>query len=117
MLATVRAQGFDALVRKLEHHYEVAQPHNWTDTYASFSVVGRTLPAGIQVAVLHSTDDFLVPLRDLMRTRPDLLAAYAECKSSAAHLGDDAYWEAKDRFLHGVFVEHLPWARPAHQSR
>lgn len=108
----VRADEFDDAVVALLSRYAAAQPQNWTATYASFSSTGL-LPVGIQLAVVDSPDDFLVPLRDLFSTRPDLLAAYDSCKRDAAPLGAKSYWEAKDRFLRALLAEHLPGARPA----
>jgi GrpB-like predicted nucleotidyltransferase (UPF0157 family) len=110
---SVSEEQFHPFVLMLRRRYEVAQPQNWTETYASFTVAGLGVPVGIQVAVAGSQDDFLVPLRDLMRSEPELLAAYTDCKERAAALDDRGYWEAKDRFLRDVFIRYLPWARPA----
>ncbi len=110
---SVRVGEFDDAVGMLRSRCEIAQAENWTETYASFSLSDRPLPVGLQVAVIGSPDDFLVPLRDLFRARPDLLAAYDACKREAAYLGAQAYWAAKDRFLRNLLLEHLPEARPA----
>ncbi len=103
---------FDRVVASLKSRYAIAQAQNWTATYASFSAE-RALPVGIQLAVINSPDDFLVPLRDLFTGRPDLLNAYDSCKRDAASLGALRYWEAKDAFLRDLLAEHLPTARPA----
>jgi GrpB-like predicted nucleotidyltransferase (UPF0157 family) len=91
--------GFARAVDVFRRHYEPAQEHNWTPTYASFKADSYPLPLGIQVTVIGSPDDFLLALRDTMLTRPAVLDEYSECKRRAAALGPDAYWDAKDRFL------------------
>jgi len=96
---------FDAAVAALRGRYEVAQPENWTATFASFSAAGYELPLGIQVAAAGSADDFLVTLRDRLRTDPELLRAYDEVKRGAAGGGPEAYWAAKDAFLRKVLAD------------
>src|SRR5207244_11652879 len=94
--------GFARAVEVFRRHYEPAQEHNWTPTYASFKADSYPLPLGIQVTVIGSPDDFLLALRDAMRTRPAILAEYSECKRRAAALGPDGYWAAE-----GTFVRRL----------
>jgi GrpB-like predicted nucleotidyltransferase (UPF0157 family) len=95
----VGADGFTRAVDVLRRHYERAQPHNWTSTYASFKAGSYALPLGIQLTVIGSPDDFLLALRDAMRSRRAVLDAYNDCKRRAAALGPDGYWRAKDAFL------------------
>jgi GrpB-like predicted nucleotidyltransferase (UPF0157 family) len=59
----VSQDDFPRTVERLREHFPVVQQHNWTDSYASFSDTSRALPVGLQVTVLGSPDDFLVPLR------------------------------------------------------
>jgi GrpB-like predicted nucleotidyltransferase (UPF0157 family) len=101
----VSATGFDAAVETLREHFDVAQPHNWTATYASFSDESRALPVGLQVTVIGSPDDFLVPLRDLMRSDASLRHAYDSVKRDAAALGPDGYWAAKNAFLEPIVAQ------------
>jgi GrpB-like predicted nucleotidyltransferase (UPF0157 family) len=98
----VAPERFAAAVAALRTRYEVAQPENWTATFASFSAPGYELPLGIQVAARGSADDFLVALRDRMRAEPELARAYDEVKRGAAGAGPEAYWAAKDAFLKAV---------------
>jgi GrpB-like predicted nucleotidyltransferase (UPF0157 family) len=95
----VPADRFDAVVAELSARLAVAQPENWTPTFASFSAPGYELPLGVQVTVLGSAGDFLIALRDRLRTDPELLRRYDELKARAAAGGADAYWQAKNRFL------------------
>jgi len=95
----VAPERFDSLVTALSARFDVAQPQNWTGTYASFSGTRRGLPFGIQVTVAGSEDDFLVELRDRMLNDPDLRRRYDEVKRASAPAGREAYWQAKDDFL------------------
>jgi GNAT superfamily N-acetyltransferase len=92
---------FGEVVAALSRRFEVAQPHHWTATYASFAD-RLELPLGIQVTVEGSDDDFLVPLRDRLLDDAPLRRAYDEVKRAAAPAGSDAYWRAKNDFLRGL---------------
>ncbi len=100
----VEERTFEYAVSLLREHYEVAQFANWTPTYASFSSDRYELPLGIQVTVSGSADDFLLDLRDRMRSEPELLRRYDEIKLGAATRGPDAYWEAKNDFLKNILA-------------
>lgn len=108
----VPAADFDGTVAVLRRHCDMAQPENWTATFASFSVPGRALPLGLQVAVAGSSSDFLVDLCELFRSRPDLREAYDATKLATADQGAEACWQAKDAFLADVLAEHLPSSAP-----
>ncbi len=95
----VDAEQLESVIAVLGERFAVAQPENWTPTFASFNSDDYELPLGIQVTVLGSEDDFLVALRDRMRADPDLAARYDGVKAEAAALGPEAYWRAKDHFL------------------
>ena len=95
----VPAERFSETVETLGRRLQVAQPGNWSETFASFSDPSRALPVGLQVTVIGSKDDFLVPLRDLMRADADLRHEYERCKRDAAELGPDGYWAAKNEML------------------
>jgi GrpB-like predicted nucleotidyltransferase (UPF0157 family) len=90
---------FPRAVETLRGLFPVAQPQNWTESFASFSDTSRPLPVGLQVTVLGSPEDFLVPLRDLMRREAELRREYDRVKRDAAPLGPDGYWAAKDALL------------------
>ena len=90
---------FGPAVAALRRQLTIAQPENWTPTFASFSADGYELPLGVQVTVIGSDDDFLVKLRDRLIGDPALAARYDRVKSAAASSGADAYWQAKDEFL------------------
>src|SRR5712692_8771334 len=102
----VPASSFERVVEMLTARFAVAQPQNWSPTYASFSDPDRALPLGLQVTVIGSPDDFLVMLRDLMRSDPVLRQDYERCKTQAARLGRRGYWEAKNRMLQDLLRQH-----------
>jgi GrpB-like predicted nucleotidyltransferase (UPF0157 family) len=95
---------FAELVAALRDHYEVAQPQNWTPTFASFA----TGELGVQVTAAGSDDDYLLYLRDRLRDDPGLRARYDAVKAEAAPGGPDAYWRAKDAFLRALLAERPP---------
>lgn len=101
----VEQSAFARLVDALREGFDVAQPENWTPTFASFSSDRYPLPFGIQVTVMGSPDDFLLTLRDRMLADHDLLREYDRRKLGAAAAGADAYWDAKNAFLREVLAE------------
>jgi GrpB-like predicted nucleotidyltransferase (UPF0157 family) len=98
----VAAPDFTNVVERFRRTCRIAQPENWTETFASFACEGYELPLGIQITQVHSENDFLLALRDRMRSDDALLRRYDDCKLSAATEGADAYWRAKDSFLRAV---------------
>jgi GrpB-like predicted nucleotidyltransferase (UPF0157 family) len=99
------AEDFEHVVDVLTAHFEVAQPENWTPTFASFHSSDYELPLGIQVSVLGSDADFLVALRDRMIQDARVRAAYNRCKEEAARGNSAEYWHAKDQFLQPLVDE------------
>jgi GrpB-like predicted nucleotidyltransferase (UPF0157 family) len=100
----VQAQ-FPLLVAGLRERLTVAQPENWSETFASFSAAGYELPLGVQVTTIGSEDDFLLALRDRMRDDPSLLRRYDDTKVAAAADGAEAYWQAKNALLRELLAE------------
>lgn len=90
---------FDLVVQALQARFAVAQPENWTPTFASFATDEYALPFGIQVTAKGSEDDFLLELHERLRADPELRRRYDDVKSEAAPHGAEAYWQAKDAFL------------------
>ena len=95
----VHPDRFDDVVAALSTQFAVAQPQNWTATFASFAGTCRGFPLGIQVTIKGSDDDFLVPLRDRLRADAGLRHQYDELKRASAPAGRNVYWHAKDDFL------------------
>jgi GrpB-like predicted nucleotidyltransferase (UPF0157 family) len=103
----VGAHEFDGVVDVLRRTCRIAQPENWTHTFASFSLEDYELPLGAQVTVIGSKDDVLVTMRDRLRSDTDLLHRYDDCKARAAPRGAIEYWKAKDAFL-GAVLDDSP---------
>jgi GrpB-like predicted nucleotidyltransferase (UPF0157 family) len=101
----VEASRFAETVDLLEQRFDIAQPGNWSPTFASFSDPLRALPVGLQVTVIGSPDDFLVALRDRMRADAELRHEYDRVKRDAAALGPDGYWAAKNTFLEPIVTQ------------
>jgi GrpB-like predicted nucleotidyltransferase (UPF0157 family)/GNAT superfamily N-acetyltransferase len=98
----IDADRFDSVVVALSTRFDIAQPLNWTGTYASFSGTSGGVPLGIQVTVEGSDADVLVALRDRLRDDAELRRRYDAIKRENAPAGRDAYWRAKDEFLRQV---------------
>jgi GrpB-like predicted nucleotidyltransferase (UPF0157 family) len=98
----VAAPDFTYVVEALRRTCRVAQPENWTETFASFACDGYELPLDIQLTQVDSESDFLLALRDRLRSDAALLREYDDCKFSAAPDGAEGYWRAKDAFLGAV---------------
>jgi GrpB-like predicted nucleotidyltransferase (UPF0157 family) len=90
---------FPILVAAIEERLPVAQPENWSESFASFSAEGYELPLGVQITSIGSEADFLLTLRDRMLADPGLLQRYDDVKVAAAVQGAEGYWKAKDRLL------------------
>jgi GrpB-like predicted nucleotidyltransferase (UPF0157 family) len=103
----VPERDFVRAVELLRSHFEVHQPHNWTDGYASF-VDDRSysLPVGVQVTVKGHREDKFLAQRDRLLARPDLLAAYNDLKCRYEGADMDEYRAAKQAFI----AEHLEGA-------
>jgi GrpB-like predicted nucleotidyltransferase (UPF0157 family) len=84
---------------------QVAQPENWSESFASFSTDAYQLPLGVQVTRIGSTDDFLLDLRDRMRADPSLARRYDDAKTAAAPAGAEAYRNAKNTFLRELLTD------------
>jgi GrpB-like predicted nucleotidyltransferase (UPF0157 family) len=105
--ANVRVEDsrFTELVAALSECIAIAQPDNWSESFASFSTDAYDLPLGVQVTSKGTKDDFLLGLRDRMRSDPALLRRYDQAKLAAAAAGADAYWAAKNAILSDLLAE------------
>ncbi len=101
----VGEETFSAVVSALGARFAVAQPENWTPTFASFSCDSYELPLGIQLTQIGSPDDFLLALHDRIRADHELVRRYDEIKVGAAPGGKTAYWEAKNAFLRSLLAD------------
>ena len=98
----VCASDFANVADVLRRTCRAAQSEHWTDTFASFACDGYELPLGLQLTQAGSESDFLLELRDRLRSDSALLRRYDDCKLTAAPRGAGEYWRAKDAFLSNV---------------
>jgi GrpB-like predicted nucleotidyltransferase (UPF0157 family) len=110
VLVRVPDDAFTGAAEALRRRYEVDQPANWTDTFASFADEQEgDVPVGVQLVVADSrVDTAFVSLRRVLRSSPDLVERSNELKLH--HQGGDAdtYALAKQRFLEGLLCELDP---------
>lgn len=101
----VPRESFADALEALKANYEIAQPENWSSVFASFTDYTQALDVGIQVTVRDSEGDFLVYLRELLRTDPVLRESYDAVKRAASPLGMTKYREAKSAFFEGLLEQ------------
>ena len=100
VLVRVPPDRYEAAVNALRNAYDVNQPENWTDDFASFDAGRReALPCGVQLVRAGSPNDrLLTEMPRRLRADPDLLERYNDLKREHEGADRDAYWEAKARF-------------------
>lgn len=101
VLVRVRAERFADAVERLRLLYVVHQPHNWTDTLASFvDSQFIELPTGVQLVVAGSSDDTMFgAFREALISDPALLARYNELKRALDGESYERYTESKGKFI------------------
>ncbi len=101
VLVRVSAERFADAVQRLRLLYAVHQPHNWTETLASFVDREATeLPVGVQLVVAGSTDDTMFgAFREALMTNPALLARYNGLKRALDGECYERYTEIKGEFI------------------
>jgi len=101
LLVRVAVDEFAAASRALSEIYEVHQPEEWQDDFASFALPsGGEIAVGVQLVIeAGESDRLFLGFRDLLCSRPDLRDAYSELKSAHRDDSVDSYREAKARFI------------------
>ncbi|MGN6169768.1 MAG: GrpB family protein [Solirubrobacteraceae bacterium] len=104
LLVRVSESDFPKAVEVLCRQYAIHQPHNWTETLASFKASGAgELGIGIQLVVEGSdADGFFVPFRDALINDPELLAEYNQLKLRLDGLDYERYTKHKGEFVERV---------------
>lgn len=93
----VSAADFSKVSEELKNLYEINQPENWSNIYASFKVDSKDL--GVQVTVIGSAKDFFVVHRDELRKSPELVKQLNELKARFEGKDMSEYRTAKGQFL------------------
>lgn len=115
LLLRVKQSCFRATVEMLKNHFAIKQPENWTTYFASFGDdTSHELPLGVQVVVRESSADFLLFLRDYLRSHENALREYNRLKTAHAVEGPEGYWRAKNKFFEKLLAlrdvgEIRPW--------
>jgi GrpB-like predicted nucleotidyltransferase (UPF0157 family) len=110
LLVRVPGADFRGAATALRRRYDVDQPANWTETFASFAEAQEgDLPVGVQLVVAGSrVDAAFVSLRRAFRTRPDLLERANDLKLRHADGDADTYARAKQAFLEALLRDLDP---------
>lgn len=110
LLVRVPPERFAVAREALRGRYEIDQPGNWTETFASFRLHEEgELPLGIQLVAAGSTvDGAFTLLGRLLRSRPDLVKRANGLKRR--HEGGDprAYGLEKRALLEELLRDHDP---------
>ncbi len=93
----VSAEKFQAVVEKLKTLYEINQPYNWTNNFASFKDDTREL--GVQATIIGSPDDYFVAQRDYLKNHPEAVSEYNALKEKFEGGDMDEYRKAKEGFF------------------
>ncbi len=97
----VAREDFEQAIGVLQQFYEVNQPENWNESFASFKDDHSfPLDFGAQLTVIGSELDDFVNLRDKLKSDGELLAAYNAMKSKYQGSSMDEYREAKAEFFY-----------------
>lgn len=88
---------FNDAISKLKGLYEINQPENWNEGFASFK--NDALDLGVQLTVVGSKADDFVKLRDILINNPALAAEYNQMKQKCEGQDMDEYRKAKADFF------------------
>ena len=103
LLVSVEEEQFVSAVEQLKNLYEIHQPENWTNCFASFKDENNfVIPVGIQVVITGSQVDYFAQLRDLLIEQPELLIQINKLKSSFEGKDTESYIKAKGEFYERV---------------
>lgn len=91
---------FTEVIEQLKKFYEINQPNNWTENYASFKDGERDMPVGIQLTVSDSDDDKqFQEQQQLLSSNPEVLKEYNEVKLSFEGKDISEYRAAREKFF------------------
>ncbi len=98
----VSKENFENSIEILKKVYEINQPNNWTENYASFKDDSKNL--GIQLTVLNSSDDYFVRQRDFLNSNPEKVLELNKIKLSFEGKNMNDYRKEKGRFFESIIV-------------
>lgn len=99
----VKKEDFNGVVKRLKKVYEINQPENWTDGFASFKDDLRDL--GVQVTTIGGSEDYFITQRDYLRNHPKVLEELNILKQEFEGRNMDEYRHEKSRFFDNLNSE------------
>jgi len=95
----VKGKDFNKAIKALRETYQINQPENWTEDFASFKSKTENIDFGIQLVIKGSNSDDFVLLRDVLINHPALLKEYNKMKSNNEGKEMDKYQREKADFF------------------
>lgn len=96
----VQKKDFADAIEQLKLLYEINQPENWTEDFASFKDdINLEIDFGLQLTVIGSPEDDFVKLRDILIGNSKLLAQYNAMKTKYESKNMDEYRKEKAEFF------------------
>lgn len=96
----VSKNDFDKAIEVLKQLYDVNQPENWNDTFASFKDENNLgIDFGLQLSIKDSKYDDFTKLRDVLINDPNLVQEYNQMKQKYEGKGMDEYRKEKANFF------------------
>lgn len=95
----VNKNDFLFAIRELKKIYEINQPNNWNENYASFKDDSLELTLGVQITVIDSFNDCFIKQRDVLLGNPKLVEEFNRLKISFEGKSMEDYRKAKSEFL------------------
>lgn len=94
---------FSKAVELLKKLYEINQPENWSNDFASFKKDGYfDLDLGVQLVIINSKSDDFVKIRDLLLDRPDLVEECNKMKTKFEGESMEKYRKEKADFFENL---------------
>ena len=93
----IKLEKFQDAIKVLEGIYEINQPENWNEGFASFKDDSRDL--GIQLTVLGTSVDYFVAQREYFKIHPEKVIELNALKKEFEGKGMDEYRKTKNAFL------------------
>lgn len=102
----VEEDDFKKTVEILKSLYDIAQPQNWSEVFASFNGDRDGEHIGVQVSVKDSESDNFIRDQKMFLENPELVSMYNDLKSKfdGQDMGD--YRKAKAEFLNSIREKH-----------
>lgn len=106
---TVRVpkENFKEAVAKLKKLYQVNQPENWKEYFASFKDDKKLgIDFGAQLVIIDSPADDFIKLRDILASDPKLIEEYNQMKLKYEGKNMDEYRKEKADFFQKLRDKH-----------